>query len=273
MMASRGMFGEPRGRRRRQAFWRVFRFLFAIAAVLAVCSYGYQVGVSASQARTDQLEADLVGFQRANLDLRDQITLARQQSDEAKAALASMRQRYAAEVPTGPAAELLGQLRAQLGAGIEADRLAFLIEVAGSEGACQSEPETKRFMPRTPISTGPLSYVRFADRITITGAGESARSETGLPEAWFDPAKPIRLEFRTIDGATTSVEGIVPFTHQMVFDGTEYRFSAVGSEPRFVEMTAQACPLPRLGPDDPTVNAQGGDDGEMAGPRRYPTVN
>ena len=246
-MASYGTFGEPGRRRRRQAFWRVCRFLFAVAAVLGVGSYGYQVGMSANQARTDQLEADLARFQQANLDLRDQIALTRQQSGEAAAALERMRQRYAAEIPSGAAAELLAQVRAQLSAGVEPERLAFLIDAASLDEVCDDQPVTKRFMPRTPISTGPLSYVRFGDRITITGQGESARNEAGLAEAWFDPAKPIRLEFRTMDGATTAVEGTVPFTHQMVVDGKEYRFSAVSADPRFVEVTAQACALPAFG--------------------------
>jgi cell division protein FtsB len=268
-MASYGTFGEPRRRRRREAFWRVLRFLFAVAAVLGVGSYGYQVGVSANRARTEQLEADLVRFQQANLDLRDQIALTRQQSGEAEAALARMQQRYAAEIPSGAAATLLAQVRAQLSAGIEPERLAFLIEAAGLGEACEDEPVTKRFMPRTPISTGPRSYVRFGDRITITGEGEPARNEAGLAEAWFDPAKPIRLEFRTMDGATTTIEGIVPFTHQIVVDGKEYRFSAVSAEPRFVEVTAQACALPE---DDEDRGTRAEADGEAA-PTLAPRVN
>jgi hypothetical protein len=103
-------------------------------------------------------------------------------------------------------------------------------------------------MPRTPISTEPLSWVRFHDRIIVTGQGEAARNDAGLAEAWFDPAQPVRLEFRTLDGGVTSIEGIVPFTHRMVVDGNEYRFSAVRGENRFLEVTAQACPLPE--PDD-----------------------
>jgi hypothetical protein len=248
MIASYGTFGEARRRRRHQAWWRVVRFLSAVLAVLAVGIYAYQVGVSANQARTSQLEADLVRFQHDNLDLRDRIAAATKQSADADVALESMRQRYAAEIPSGEAADLLAQLRAQLAAGVEPERLAMLIEAAGMEDACQSEPVTKRFMPRTPISTEPLSWVRFHDRIIVTGQGEAARNEAGLAEAWFDPAQPIRLEFRTLEGASTSIEGTLPFTHRMVVDGKEYRFSAVRGETRFLEVTAQACPLPE--PDD-----------------------
>jgi hypothetical protein len=264
VIASYGTFGDGRRRRRRQAFWGACRFLFAVAAVLGVGSYGYQVGVSANQARTDQIEADLGRFQRANLDLRDQIALARQESSAAEAALDGMRQRYAAAIPSGTAAELLAQIRTQLGAGVDPERLALLIEAAGLDEACGEEPVTKRFMPRTPVSTGPISYVRFGDRITITGAGESAFNAAGLAEAWFDPARPIRLEFRTLDGATTTIEGIVPLSHRMPVDGKEYRFSVVSAEPRFVEVTAQTCALPQLDDADPDISARAGPDEQAA---------
>jgi hypothetical protein len=246
MMAGYSTFGGTRRRRRRQALRRVVRFMFGVVAVLGVGVYGYQVGVSANQARSEQLEADLARFQRANLDLRDEIALVSKRSADAEAAVETLRQRYAAEIPSGEAADLLEQVRDQLSAGVEPERLAFLIEAAGLE-TCGSAPVTKRFMPRTPVSTGPRSFIRFDELITVTGEGDSARNEAGLPEAWYDPARPVRLEFRTLEGTTTSVEGIVPFTHQMVVDGKEYRFNAVQGDLRFVEVTAQACPLPEPG--------------------------
>ena len=175
-MAVYGTFGDPRRRRRRQALWRSVRFLFALIAVFGVGLYGYLVGVSAGEARSEQLEADLVRFQRANLDLRDQATLAGRRSQEAEAALDDMRRRYAANIPTGDEADLLEQVRAQLGAGVALERLAFLIEAAGVE-ACRSAPVTKRFMPRTPISTGPRSFIRFDDRITVTGEGSQQHTD------------------------------------------------------------------------------------------------
>jgi hypothetical protein len=246
MMTGYSTFGDTRRRRRRQALWRVARFMFAVFGVLGVGIYGYQIGVSASEARSEQLAADLERFQRANLDLRDETTLVRKRSAEAEAALETMRRRYAAEIPSGEAADLLEQVRDQLSAGVEPERLALLIEAAGLE-VCEGAPVTKRFMPRTPVSTGAHNFIRFDERITVTGDGESARNEAGLPEAWYDPTRPVRLEFRTLDGTTTSLEGIVPFTHRMVVDGKEYRFSAVPGDRRFVEVTAQACPLPEPG--------------------------
>jgi hypothetical protein len=126
------------------------RFVFGLMAVLGVGVYGYQVGTSAGHARSEQLEADLARFQRANLELGDRMAVVDQRSEAAEAALDDLRQR----IPIGDVADLLEQVRAQLDAGVDPERLAFLIEAAGLN-ACQSTPVTKRFMPRTPVSTGP----------------------------------------------------------------------------------------------------------------------
>ena len=141
--------------------------------------------------------------QHDNLDLNVRIaSAAQQQADAARA------EEHAAALccgdPGGEAAELLGQLRAQLSAGVDPGRLAVLIEAAGQEDMCRNEPVTKRFMPRTPVSAGPLSWVRFDDRITVTGEGESARSETGLAEAWYDLGTAHSPAIRTFGGEITT---------------------------------------------------------------------
>lgn len=246
-MTGYASFGDTRRRRRRQALWRLVRLIVAVAAVLGFGGYTYQIGASASQARTEKLEQDLVRFQEANLDLRDQLTLTRRRSSETEQALEELRRRYASEVPTGELAVLLGQVEEQLADGVAPKRLAFLIDAAGLEESCRDAPETKRFMPATAISSGPVSFVRFDERITITGEGDPARSADGLPEAWYDAAAPVRLDFQALDGAVVSVRGIVPLVHRMVFDGREYRFSAVAGDRGFVEITAQVCALPGFG--------------------------
>jgi hypothetical protein len=245
-------FGDSRRRRRRQAYWRVVRFFLGAGAVVMVGGYGYQVGVSAHQARTDQLETDLEQAQQGNLDLQERLARAAQRSDHAEAALEELRLRYAAEVPTGEFADLFGQMQAQLEAGVATERLAFLIGIAGRQDTCDGRPVTKRFMPRTPLAQGPISFVRFDDRITVTGTGHPARNSDGLTEAWYDPAEPVVLTFQTLDGAVQSTEGVVPFNHAMMVDGREYRFSIVAGEQRFIEITAQVCDLPDPSEDDLT---------------------
>ncbi len=132
--------------------------------------------------------------------------------------------------------------------------------------ACDGAPVTKRFMPRTAVSTGPVSYVRFDERITVTGSGESVRTADGLPEAWYDPALPVRIDFQTLDGAVVERRGHRAVHLQMVVDRQEYRFSVVAGERRFVEITAQACALPGAsGQDGAGPDAAGPDEAGAAG--------
>jgi len=237
-------FGDSRRRRRRQASWGVVRFFLGAGAVAMVGGYGYQVGVSAHQARTGQLESELELAQQSRLGLENRLARMAQRSDQAEVALEELRLRYADQVPRGELAGLVGQMQAQLKAGVASERLAFLIAVAGRQDSCDGRPVTKRFMPRTPLAQGAISFIRFDDRITVTGTGRPARNPNGLTEAWYDPAEPVVLTFQTLDGAVERAEGVVPFNHAMMVDGREYRFGIVAGEQRFVEVTAQACTPP-----------------------------
>jgi len=244
VIGSYASLGTHRRSGRRRAWWTALRFLLGLGAVAAVGGYGYQVGVSASQAWTDKLEADLQRFQEDNLSLRDELAQASLSASAVQMALDGLQRRYDAEVPDGVVAELLGQIQGQLRAGVDPERLAFLIGAAEEEPGCVEAPVTKRFRPHTPITVDPVSAVRFGDRIVVTASAESALDPSGQPEAWFDPAKPVQLVFRTLDGRERRVEGTLPLAHRMLVDGLEYRFHAIAGPTSFVELTGQACPFP-----------------------------
>ncbi len=241
----RSTFG--RRPRRGQTFWRLLRVTVAVAAALFVVGYVYQVGLSAREAETRQIAAERSRLEKQTRELRDELTRLARRSQETERALEELRRRYAEDVPQGELARLVDVVAAQIEAGVEPERLAFLIRAAGWQRTCDGEPVTKRFVPTTPIAVGQGSYVRFDERIIITGEGASARNAAGLPEAWYDPAEPVRLEFRTLDGAVESVEGRLPLTHRMALDGKEYRFTAIPGEQSFIEVSAQACPFPGAG--------------------------
>jgi hypothetical protein len=242
MIGTRSGLGARR--RRGRASWSLFRFALALLAVAAVGGYGYQVGVSASQAWTDRLEADLQRAQEDNLGLRDELAQAALSASSAQTALQDLERRYAAEVPEGEVAALLERVQGQLRAGVDSERLALLIDAAGQDAGCAEPPVTKRFRPRTPITTGAVSAVRFGDRITVTATATSALDASGQPEAWYDPAQPVEVVFRTLDGRELRVEGALPLAHRMLVDGLEYRFSAIAGPTSFLEITGQACPFP-----------------------------
>lgn len=244
MIGASSSLGLRRRSRRHQTWWSLCRFLLGLATVAVVGGYGYQVGVAANQAWTDRLEADLARVQEDNLGLRDELALTLLDASHAQTALADLQRRYEAEVPDGELAGLLQRIDDQLRAGVDRERLAFLIDAAGQVAGCAAGPVTKRLRPRTPIASGPVSAVRFDDRITVTATAVSALDAQGLPEAWFDPGQPVQLQFRTLDGRTLQVDGALPLRHAMLVDGLEYRFSAMAGPRSFVEVTGQACPFP-----------------------------
>lgn len=243
-MMTYGTLGEHRRRRRRTIVWRLVQLALFTVTLIGTASYAYQIGVSASQARAGKLEGELERFQSDNLLLRERLNEAWRQSQEVERALERLQARYQAEVPEGELKRLMVRLQEQIEEGVAAERLRLLIDVAGRPPACSSEPETKRFRLRTPIATGAVHAVRFAEgRIAVRGSGLSARNEAGLNEAWYDPAEPVELVFTTLAGEQTQVTGVLPLRHAIVADGTEFRFSAIAGERSFVEVTAQACPL------------------------------
>jgi hypothetical protein len=243
MMEIGSGLGSHRRRGHRRS-WTVLRFLLGVVGVALVGGYGYQVGVSANQAWTERLEGDVARVQDDNLALRDQLAEASLRASHAQSALDSLRARYRAEVPAGELAALLQQVERQLRGGVDRDRLAFLIDAASQQPDCDAAPVTRRFRPHTQLANGPVGAVRFGDRITVTATGSSARDASGQLEAWYDPAQPVQLVFRTLDGRTLDVDGILPLRHSIVVDGQEYRFSAIAGPTSFVEVSGQACAFP-----------------------------
>ena len=210
----------------------------------AVGGYGYQVGVSANQAWTDKLEADLQRFQEDNLGLRDQLAQTALSASSAKTALEELRRRYAAEVPDGELAGLLARVEGQLRAGVEPARLAFLIDAAGQDAGLrrgaghQALPaaHADRHRPRR----------RGAVRRSHHGDGERRiglrrqRAARGLVRS----GRAGRARLSHPRWPRAAGRGHPAARHRMLVDGLEYRFSAIAGPTSFVEITGQACPFP-----------------------------
>ena len=159
----------------------------------------YQLGVEDLEAQKRQHEQvlDEINGRLAEMDQRvaDQALQVRQALEKARVT----EQRYAADVPRGTDRELYDLIRARIADGLSVARLRFLIGSARRKRDCL-DPDTRRFVVRTPVTSGPRSAASFGkDRITITGRGASAKSADGRPQAWFDPSKPVRLTFTAVD--------------------------------------------------------------------------
>lgn len=237
---------ETRLRRRRRFRWAVVKWGITLGAVLAAGIFAYQTGSSLAEREVislnreiDTLRDKAAELQRQNTELRANEILLEQRLQEAQA-------RYDKDVPSGRLAALLGQLQNKLSDGVTYDRLAFLIASADNPRECEAEPATKRFLVQTPLYSGANDSVSFADgTITVTAQGESAVSEEGKVEAWFDPAKPVTTRFTALGGKVSEAAGLLPLHKAVVHGGYEFRFTVVAAGTRgFVQVTGDRCTYP-----------------------------
>lgn len=232
------------GRYRRRAKERRNKIIWIIVflASLAGASYwwgGENVRMSevAYKQKSIQLEEERAGLEKVITDLRTEVqsTQVRYQQLEAK---------YQQEVPQGAFKNLTDLVRKQLNAGIKPERLAFVIESARPPKNC-TEPSLKRFVVKTPVYNGPHGTVSFGNGVvTVTGEGEAATNANGLPEAWYDPGKPVKIVFIEIGGKRTVKEGLLPIQHSLVVGSKEYRFTVAAGERSFISVTSDSCDYP-----------------------------
>ena len=236
---------DTRSRRRRGLRWTILKALLVLLFVFGLGLFAYEGGSMLAQRAVVDLEEQVS-------ELDGKIAALSQENDDLKAAAAAAeeraaewRGRYEQEVPIGRGKELFDLVQERLKAGIESDRLAFLIGSAENRPSCDADAATKRFFVRTPLYQGANDSVSFAqDRITVTAEGDSAVNEAGDREGWFDPAKEVTLRFAELGGKTTAKTGTLPLHHSIVIGGSEYRFSAVAGDRGIVKVTGARCPYP-----------------------------
>lgn len=224
----------------------MLRGLFVLGGIVALGVFAYQSGkvlaqreVSALRTRVETLSTRVGELQANNAELAKSTAAAR-------AGQQHWRDLYARDVPEGPAKKLLGLVQKELNNGTEPERLATLIDAAGSEDRCARDPVTKRFVVRTPIYRGGADIASFAeDSVNVTAEGQSSSTAQGQPNAWFDPATEVTVTFASLGGKESTVSGRLPLHHTVVAQGAEYRFSIVPDNRRgFVSVTADRCALP-----------------------------
>ena len=237
---------DPHDRRRRQFRRTVVRWLFGIGAIIAAGAATYQTGASLAEREIAELTQTVAkmderaqALERENTELQAGLILSARRLKDAELA-------YRRDVPDGEVAALMGRVRDKLAAGVDRERLSFLIDSAGKPRKCDKKPVTKRFVVRTPISRSANDSVSFAkNSITVTALGESARNPEGKVEAWFDPAQAIALRLTQLGGMTTVEKGKLPLHTSVIVKDKEYRYSVVAGQQRgFVEVTGDRCDYP-----------------------------
>jgi len=237
-----GLSEKKRARERRNKFLKTVLYLGLLSAAGA---YGYFEGQSEAERQVALVKEQVDDLTKQNAQLRDQARDASDKQSQARAEVASLTQRLESEIPTGKTLEILNLIRGRMEGGLEPDRIITLINLAQNSQNCDPRPETKRFIVNTPLFNQIGNSISLAEgTITVTGNGESALNADGKPEAWYDPAKPVTIQFTQLGGKSEKVEGLLPIHKSVVFGGNEYRFSILNSRQSFATISATRCDFP-----------------------------
>jgi len=236
---------EGRSRRRRQIRLRLLKWGAALAAIVVAGVYAYETGSRLAEREVTRLEeriADLTAriqtLEQDNLQLAEATRTARGKVED-------WQQRYRQDIPTGELKTLYEQIREKLADGVDATRLAFILQQVSQADDCAEAVETKRFFVKTPLYTGGNDTVGFADSaIVVTAQGSASVDGSGNQLMRYDPAQPVVVRFARLGGETSEASGMLPLHHAMVVGNSEYRFSVVAGEPGMVNVTAGSCPFP-----------------------------
>lgn len=243
-------------RYRRRVWGAIIRIGFYLSTLVVVGIFAYQTGIEQIETREGNLRERIEDLDAENRTLTDTALALEAQARTAEREFAALQEAYARDVPTGDRLRLLELVSRRLEDGVGLDRLAFYINAASAPQAC-SEPTTRRFILPTPAYSGANTSVAFADgRITITGDGQNATTDSGGILGWFDPAQPVSITFTRVGGEAESIEGMLPIHHSLVMDEAEYRFTITEGDRSLVNVTGDRCDLLVAGAD-----GQGGDGG------------
>lgn len=175
--------------------------------------------------------------------MQDEVTRLRAEARTANIKLHQLEASYNEVLPAGDAQQLALLLKEQLEGGVDPKRMEAVIRSVRPPQNC-GEPQTRRFVVATPAYKGPQSKVTTAGReVTVSGSGESARSSKGKDEAWYDPAKGVKLAFEQA-GTKEEREGYLPLYHSIIIGDKEYRFTVSAGEQSFAKVTYDVCDYP-----------------------------
>ena len=234
---------NPHTRYRERAAQRLSSFLGVLAVILLASLLGFWMGKQFGASDAIRLKDEVETLTLERDDLQGQVTELRVIAQTANKRYEQIQEEVESIIPAGPMQNLVTLVREQIKQGMDADRLAFVIRSARPPTGCTA-PENKRFVIKTPTYTGPTSYASIAGgEIKITGSGQSARNESNLPEAWYDPSKAVNITI--LNAGTQEVKrGVLPIRYSTVVGDREYRFTIESGARSFAKVVYDSCSYP-----------------------------
>jgi len=233
-------------RKHRQKMRNRFLLQLVVTGALVGTAYAcYEFGARQEAARIGQKAIELEHVVEERDELRQQVVnLQAKQLEDAKK-IEAVEAKYRADIPNDTVRTLLNTVRDKLAAGVSVERLNNILASASNPRNCRDR-DTKRFILSTALAQGTQNWAGFGNgAITVSGEGQSAISAEKRPEAWYDPAKPVKMKFTLIGGKVTVAEGNLPLQHSIIDDNIEYRFTISPANSRgFIEVSSSLCDYP-----------------------------
>ncbi|MBI1301946.1 MAG: hypothetical protein GC137_09880 [Alphaproteobacteria bacterium] len=215
-----------------------FLFLFSIFGGI-----GYWGGGIGAQQQISILREEKRLLMDENNKIQEEKIELRAEAQTASVRLEQLRASYEELLSDGTLRDIVTLVRQQIEQGVDVNRLESVILSARPPQNC-SEADSKRFVVLTPVYKGPESRALIEGGIVIFGNGVPAKSEDGKSEAWFDPAQPVEITFRTQAGKVEVKKGVLPIRNSMVVRDKEYRFTVSVGAKSFAKVTYDYCDYP-----------------------------
>jgi len=220
-------------KRRSQRFWLLVRIIFFLAIVIGSSYFafdtGQEIALRSVSYNEDKLQQQAAELEKMRVDLGN-----------SKAELTKLQKL----LPTRKIQDLMLVINQKAAAGITPERMTALIGGLSKDARCSDNSQTKRFVITTPVSQRQDSNVSFyRGLITVSGKGSPTLNESGNPEAWYDPSKPVTATFTLPGGEAQKTSGILPLYHSIIIKDKEYRFAIIPGKRSFADITVRSCAL------------------------------
>jgi hypothetical protein len=234
-----------RDRREGRGISRLLRGSLAVAVLVAIGLFAFQLGVEDERGKHGRMAEELARAIEASQGLVDANTRLRGDLDAARQRLTELERRASQLAFSEAARGLLPLIEERLAGGVDGKRIAAAIEMADKPRHCEP-PEVKRFLLKTTLTAeGPATSVGFANgMVTFSGQGVAAKNAEGRIEAWFDPAEPVAIRLTSIGGKTTDIAGKLPLHQTVRINDVEHRFTIMAGARGFVQITGDRCKVP-----------------------------
>lgn len=234
---------NPDSRYKDRAAQRFIAFLKFLAVVIISILIGFWLGRQSGAEQLIVLKDKAATLTQERDFLQESVTELSAQAQTAETRYQQLQDQVDSIIPKGPMQDIATLVREQLEQGMDPERLSFVIRSARPPSNC-SEPDVKRFVIGTLANKGPASKVSIADgAIVIDGTGKSARNEKGQPEAWYDPAQPVKITF-SHDGKKDVKRRTLPIRYSVVAGDREYRFTIESGSRSFAKVVYDSCDYP-----------------------------